>query len=409
MIPDIYFYNPTCEIAVANGSESFMPKNLLRRMEYDLDILPAYFALSTDITLVQKYPDKKFLDSLLKAGLHPFKLHLLDEGLRDPVFISEPKGFLLPWGWSPAMHKLFAPLKPFCSPDYLNSPVARWNSIHKELYSRKAGRELLGNILTNSTGHFFTPLDELPQICTSHEEIHALQKKWNHVIVKAPWSSSGRGLQVLRPGEYNRSNYQVISGFLNHQGYVMAEPYYTKLQDLSFQFYSRGNGQVEFIGICSFKTDQSGRYAGSYIEEIPQHAEPSLRDFLSDHLDETKKCIEKALQNSPYSLHYQGWLGVDSIVCKANDDFLIQPCIEVNCRYTMGTIGLAFQKKIAEGSYGFLSILHRKEGELQNYFQEQKLINPLVIDDGKIIKGFLPLTPVAIDTVFGAALLIEKE
>jgi hypothetical protein len=410
MTPDIYFYNPTCEIAVANGSENFMPKSLLRRMEYDLDLLPAFFALPKDVILVQKYPCSRFLDSLTEAGLPPFKLRQLDESLNDSAFLSEPKGFLNPWGWSPAMHKLFAPLKPSCSSEYLNSPMAQWDPVHKELYSRKAGSELLSNILTNSNYTFFTPLDEMPQICTSHEEIYALQQKWNHVIVKAPWSSSGRGLQVLRPGEYNRTNYQVISGFLSHQGYVMAEPYYNKVQDLSFQFYSKGNGQIEFLGIGSFKTDKSGRYSGSYIEEIPQYVELSLKDFLIDHLDETKKCLERALQNSPYSLQYQGWLGVDSIVYKSEKNaFMIQPCIEVNCRYTMGTISLAFRKRLAEGSRGFLSIIYRKEGELQQYFTEQKLRNPLIIEENKVVKGFLSLTPVADDTVFGAYLVVDQE
>lgn len=378
-------------------------------MEYDLDLLPAFFAQPKDVVLVQKYPDANFLDSLLEAGLYRFNLHLLDESLRDPNFISEPKGFLKPWGWSPAMHKLFAPLKPSCSQEYLNSPVAFWKPDYKELYSRKAGRELLNYILRNAAYDFFTPLDELPQICNSHEEVYSLQQKWNHIIVKAPWSSSGRGVQVLRPGEYNRTNYQVISGFLNHQGYVIAERYYPKVQDLSFQFYSKGNGQIEFLGICSFKTDKSGRYAGSYIEEIPRHAEPSLKDFLSDHLDETRKCVERALQNSPYSLEYQGWLGVDLIVYRINEKFMVQPCIEVNCRYTMGTISLAFRQKLTEGSFGFLNILHGKGGELQNYFSEQKLRNPLVVEDHKIIRGFLPLTSLSGETMFGAALLVDHE
>jgi hypothetical protein len=359
--------------------------------------------------LVQKYSDADFLESLLKSGMCPVNLHLLDESLRDPNFLSEPKGFLKPWGWSPAMHKLFAPFKPSCSSEYLNSPVAFWKPNHKELYSRKAGRELLNNILRNSSNNFFTPLDELPQICTSHEEIYSLQQKWNHIVVKAPWSSSGRGLQVLRPGEYNQTNYQVISGFLNHQGYVIAERYYPKVQDLSFQFYSKGNGQIEFLGTCSFKTDKSGRYAGSYIEEIPCHAEPSLKDFLSEHLNETRKCIERALQNSQYSLNYQGWLGVDLIVYRINEKFMIQPCIEVNCRYTMGAISLAFRQKLAEGSRGFLNILHRNRGELQRYFSEQKLRNPLVVEDHKIISGFLPLTSLSGETIFGAFLLAEQE
>jgi len=409
MLPDIYFYNPTCELAVANGSENFMPKDILRRMEYDLDLLPLYFTTPKDILLVHKYPDNNFLDSLYNAGFGPFNLQSLEESLKDSYFLSKPKGFLCPWGWSPSMHKLFSPFKSSCSFEYLNSPVSQWKPIHKELYSRKMGIEVLVKILEDSDSKYFTPLNDLPQICTSHEEIYLLQKEWNHIIVKSPWSSSGRGLQILRPGEYNRTNHQVISGFLNHQGYVVVEPFYNKIQDISFQFYSKGNGQIEFLGICSFKTDNSGRYSGSYIEEIPWNSEPSLIDFLEDHLTETKDRIKNALSNSPYSSQYRGWLGVDAIIYKtSNDNFKFQPCIEVNCRFTMGTIVLALRKRLQEGSKGFFSILYRKEGKLKQFSQEQKLINPMVIKENKIVKGFTSLTSISEDTVFGAFLTVDR-
>ncbi len=379
-------------------------------MEYDLDLLPAILASPKDILLVHKYPDNNFLDSLSNAGFGTIHLQLLNESLKDPDFLSKPKGFLYPWGWSPSIHKLFAPLKPSCAPEFLNSPVALWNPVHKELYSRKMARELLLNVLQNTNYNCFTSLSELPRVCSSHEEILSLQEKWNRVIVKSPWSSSGRGLQILRPGEYNRSNYQVITGFIRQQGYVMVEPFYDKILDISFQFYSKGNGQIDFLGICSFKTDRSGRYSGSYIEEIPFNTDSSLKDFFSEHLSETKDRIKKALINSPYSLHYQGWIGVDSIIYRTLDDgFKIQPCIEVNCRYTMGAIVLAIRERIAKGSGGFFSVQYKKEGDLKQFNQEQNLINPLIIDNNKIVKGFLPITPVLSNTSFGASLVINQK
>jgi hypothetical protein len=409
MLPDVYFYNPTCEIAVANGSENYMPKNLLRQMEYDLDLLPAYFANNEDILLVQKYPDPYFLESLHKAGLNDFNLLLLGEALKDPVFLSSPKGFLKPWGWSPAMHKLFSPLKPSCSREYLDSPVAQWNSVHKHLYSRKMAGELLRRILESSNYKFFIPLDEITRVCVSHEEICSLQKKWTQVIVKSPWSSSGRGIQILRPGEYNQTNFQVISGFLRQQGYVTVEPFYNKVQDFSFQFYSKGNGQVEFLGICFFNTGKSGRFAGIYLEEIPFHLDPSLVSFLSDHLKYLQKQLNAALNESLYSSGYQGWIGIDSMIYKEKKgNFMIQPCLEVNCRYTMGAIALAFRKKLEEESGGFFNVLYRRGGELQPFYKEQKLKNPLQMENNKITKGFLSLTPVTDRTNFGASLTVYR-
>lgn len=404
MNPDIYFYNPTCELAVANGSENYMAKSLLRKMEYDLDFLPAFLSGSEDITLVKKYPDEYFLNSLAEAGFGPFNLMLAAESLKDPLFISKPKGFLRPWGWSPSMHKLFAPLKPSCDPEFLNSPAAQWRPVHKELYSRREGRELLKRMLGQNTD-WTTSLADLPRVCTSHEQIQELQQKWKTVFIKAPWSSSGRGLQVLRPGEYNRSNRQVIEGILSHQGYVMVEPKYNKLLDISFQFYSGGNGKVDINGVCSFMTDASGRYSGSYLEEFPADLEPSLRDFIDEHLEITKNLIFNHLNGSRYALEYEGWLGIDAMVyLTEGGQFKIQPCLEVNCRYTMGAIVLALRKRLAKDSSGTFKIVHQKGGLLPDFFTKMKKESPIVIEEGKIIRGFLPLTPACGDTLFGAYL-----
>ena len=416
MNPNIYYYNPTCELAVANGSENYQAAALLRKFEYDLDIIPAFLGHPNDIVLVQKMPSQQFLDELNRAGIEIPKPRLLNECLNDPSFIGTPKGFLIPWGWSPAVHKLLAPLKPFCSDKFQQSPISRWKPVHKELYSRKQGLELLKSIVSGFKYQWMLPAEELPVICTTHQEIIELQNKWGRVVVKSPWSSSGRGLQILHPKEYNQSNQQVISGFLNQQKYVVVGPWHNKKFDLSCQFFSNGNGTIEYRGLSSFITNKSGKYTGSYLEEIPGNLNQEVKDFIEEHMGTLQQLLSKALTESPYSTEYYGWIGVDSIVydpegfgnLRGREQLMIHPCLEVNCRYTMGAISLALRDHLAEGSTGIFQIKYGKEGQFMRFCEEMGENEPLLVRNGKIIKGFIPLTPPLADSLFGAYLNVQS-
>jgi len=415
MNPNIYYYNPTCELAVANGSENFQATALLRKFEYDLDIIPVFLASPNDIILVQKMPSQQFMDDLIKAGFEISKPLLLNESLNDPSFVAIPKGFLSPWGWSPAVHKLLSPLKPSCGYEFQQSPVTQWKSVHKELYSRKQGVEILKSIVTVSNYRWMLPEEELPVICTTHHEIIDLQKRWGRVVVKSPCSSSGRGLQILRQGEYNQSNYQVISGFLNQQKYVVVSPWHNKIFDLSFQFFSNGKGSIEYRGLSSFITDKSGRYVGSYVEELPDNLNQGVKDFLEEHVDSIQRLLFDALTESPYSTEYYGWIGVDSIVydpegfenLRGKEHLMIHPCLEVNCRYTMGAVALALREHLAESSSGIFSIMHGKEGHFMSFCEEKKNQKPLSVCNGKIVSGFLPITQPLADSLFGVFLEVS--
>ena len=57
---DIYFFNPTCDFAIANGSPNWQPNQLLQKMEEDLDLLPAYLATPDDGILLYNYPSDSF-------------------------------------------------------------------------------------------------------------------------------------------------------------------------------------------------------------------------------------------------------------------------------------------------------------------------------------------------------------
>ena len=168
MNPDLYYFNPTCELAVANGSTNYMAPDQLRRFEKELSILPAYLGNVEDIVLMDQMPSAEFRDQMEKAGfMFPF-FQTLDFALSDSAFLSLDKGFLFPWGWSPAAHKLLSPLKSGCCPEFQNSPVANWNDTHRELYSRKTALEVLKNILADCRSDDLLFFNDLSEICTTH-------------------------------------------------------------------------------------------------------------------------------------------------------------------------------------------------------------------------------------------------
>ncbi len=408
MNPDIYYYNPTCELAVANGSENYQAKALLKRFERDLDIIPAFIARSEDITLVYQMPSNQFIDDLNKAGIEISGLTLLEDSLNDASFAAVPKGILHPWGWSPAVHKLLGPLKASCSKEFHASPVSTWRPVHKELYSRIQSVKIVSSIVTKNEFTWMPRFEDLPRVCKNHDEIIDLQHKWSRIVVKSPFSSSGRGLQVLRHNEYNDSNRQVISGFFNQEGYVIAEPWFDKLLDLSFQFFSYGNGDIEFKGVTTFLTDKSGKYNGSYIEELPGKLPQRLKQFIDEHIGMVKDILISELKQSLYSTEYYSWLGVDAIVYNTiNNTYLFHPCLEINCRYTMGAVTLALRNHLADGSGGVFRIIYRKDKSVLDFFKEMKIRYPLSMNNRKIEKGFLPLTEATNDSLFGAYIIIS--
>ena len=322
MKPDIYHFNPTCELAVANGSTNYMASAKLRRFEEELSFLPGLIAQPADIVLSARQPDQEYVDLLTKAGFVLPTFQAAENLLSEAANLATELGFLFPWGWSPAAHKQLLPLKSRCCPEFLSSPIAQWKDIHRELYSRKAALAILSNIVKSKK--FYNCLSEvdLPEICTTHEQINLLQHKWGKVVVKAPWSASGRGLQILRPDEYNQTNREVISGFIKQQGYVVVEPWHDNLLDLSFQFFSDGKGGIANKGFTTFTTDRAGRYRGNHIQELPPDLEPLLKEFLLANSSEIQKTLGEKLAASDYSTEYFGWLGVDAMIFKSEEGIL---------------------------------------------------------------------------------------
>ncbi|GET24621.1 hypothetical protein [Prolixibacter sp. NT017] len=410
MFSDVYLYNPTNELAIANGDPNYMPPKRLIQFEKDLSTLLMFFASSRDVVLVHEVPSEDFVNLWKRTGKELPTFLEENAALTDQKFCQQPKGFLYPWGWSPAVHKRLGPLKNGCSNEFKSLPVADWTENSRDIYSRKAAAGVLKKVL-NVVGKndWLLPEDKCPVSCTEIDEIIALQSRWGRVVVKSPWSASGRGIQMLRENEFNQSNHQVISGFLKQQGFVMVEPRLDKVADLSLQFYSEGKGEVAYRGQTSFLTDASGRYHGNYIREKPPGLSIEEISFLSTYLPVVRHLLQEALSESDFSRQYHGWLGVDLLFYRdAENSLRLHPCLEINCRYNMGALTLKLRQLISPESAGRWEINFGKPGKFNRDMTEQMSRFPAKIINGKIVEGILPMASPSDNAQFSAWLKVTQ-
>lgn len=365
---DVYCFNPTNEIAVANGTPSWQAKSHLIQFEQDLELLAAFLAQPTDFVLVLRLPSESHVKHLQQNGIElprflPFSLPSL-----IPFFEEKTIHFLRPWGWSPSMLSKLKPLFPFCSSDFLKSPAACWSEHRRDLYSRLTSLDVLRRLNSDSTLNGLVSQAHLPKKCNTLEEVQRAHAFFGKSVLKAPWSSSGRGVQPLKTGEIHASILNWCRGVLKDQGYAMVEPWHNKVIDFSFQFdYKPNNAQL--IGISFFETDEQGRYLGNWLR--PQYEGRKLEAyfFANKIIDRFSKKLKFALEQV-LGDDYEGHLGVDAMVVEENGAFRIQPCVEINLRFNMGLVALKLSENVENNFklFRILSVQQLQERNSENYF-----------------------------------------
>lgn len=401
MIPDLYFFNPTCELSIANGSPYYTPPAMLKKFETDIGYLPAWLGTEFDQVLVQGTVDESFNARMRMLGFKLPEIKGLKQAMEDPDWMAQPKGRLYPWGWSPAVYQLFKQVLPSFQNDFQRSAVAMWQAAHKDLYSRLTGINLLGKLIKSTDFTWLPGFSDLPVICHALDEIYYEINRSNKAVVKTPWSSSGRGLLLFPNPDPKKKNDEVLSGMLNQQDFVTVEPWKRKVLDISYQFYSQG-GEINYLGRTFFETDQKGRYIRNLLSDNPDISADISR-FLEEHQTTIVNLLLDALSQSNYISHYEGWIGVDTLIYKTESEELkFHPLVEINGRFTMGTIALKMRKYLATGSSGFLQIFYSKSSNFEIFSKKQESEKPLIIKDHKIVSGFLPLTPTLNEHSFGA-------
>jgi hypothetical protein len=395
---DVFYFNPTCELAVANGSFSYMPPRLLREFEQDCSVLPFVFGTSGDFVLTEKMPSKEFILKFTDVGFEMPEFCTLKELISGK---TETIGSILPWGWSPAAHFYLKDLKEKCSHEFRESPVSNWKADHKSLFERITSLHFLADFLEQNPFDFFFDQELIGTKVTRIEEIENLLKTHIPLVLKAPMSSSGRGIQIIRKQTLTTSNRQWISGIFNQQKYLIAEPFLNKVMDFSLQFNISNDGP-EYLGYSVFETNSNGQYQSTLIHpEIERSGTSGINSEMRTKIETTALLLKKALKDSVYDKH-SGFLGIDAMIFREKEGLKIQPCIEINSRMNMGILTTQIEKKTHVNTTGKFALFYGTRGEFKRFADNMTLEHPLKIRNGKLSSGFISLVEPDAETQFGA-------
>lgn len=404
--PDVFFFNPTCEYAVANGNASWQPNRLLQKMEEDLGTLPLFFAQPNDIVLVKKLPAENFLQKLKKQGISLPRFVLLEDALKNRLS-GEKLNRLMPWGWSPVAHQLLEPLKNSCSIPFQHSPVASWHPASRELYSKKFSGQILRDLLPQLPPEIVLHSSMLSEVVSTQREMETLINRWGKLMVKAPWSSSGRGLQPITKTPVVPKVWEKLLGIVNDQGYAIAEPLLEKVLDMALQFELKQE-KVSFVGQSVFLTDKKGQYQGNFLKGLPPDASPEVLQFARELPHLLKELLAKTIEASPLAKNYEGFFGVDTLLFRDIAGKLrVNPCLEINVRQNMGLLSQQLEKLLAPKSSGMFKTFYQKGKPFATFANEMQASYPLQLKEGKIESGFFALTEANEDSLFGAYIIAE--
>lgn len=404
MSNDLFFFNPTCDIAVGSNGICYTPPKGLQQFEFDMAAIPLWLADETDWVLVQTDLDNDFLTLLRHCTIPIPQFIRLDVLLRQRPSLHR----FLPWGWSLATHQYFKQVKALCDTQFQSLPVASWKSDHKQLFGRMTALRLSETLAILVESH---PLIRLPKstlvIYNRRQAEDAIANLGGQLVFKAPWSSSGRGLMMVNVDEQRRPDFRWIEATIRQQGYVMAEPFLKRIHDLSFHFFIHEDGEIEYLGHNFFLTNDKGKFNGCVLEPMPSNAFDSPDfDRLMQAIAVAPELIGHALRQLNIHPHYSGPIGVDAMwYLHADGNCYLQPVIETNVRYTMGLLNIYLRRKLHPQACGHWYINQFVPNEFERFCSDQMKQFPLQLEIGKLKRGFLPMVP--FKGVWGAWLLLK--
>lgn len=303
----LHIFNPENDMALASGSPGYTPPANIREYRRRNRFLPRLWAGPGDVVWDGEEPlGHLFADDAAVPGI-------------------------CPWGWSPALvHELSLAGVP---ERYL--PGREWLARLRRL----SGRE--------STVEVQREWGADVRVCRSVEDVEECVRSWGRVMMKSPWSSSGKGLM-----QTDNPNWRGwVRRILGQQGAVVVERLLQRRLDCAMEFWLSDAG-AEYVGLNVFRTDDHGHFleniqapaligrgAEALVDGSPD-AEPNVA-LVASLLHRPEAVAEVRawyLHRLPLlAPWYRGPVGVDMMVLA---DGTLHPCIEINWRMTMGMVSL---------------------------------------------------------------------
>lgn len=387
MTTKFHIFNPEHDSALALESGIYTPKPQIQQFAKDLSTLPLWYFDEEDKVILPEISDQEWLNSV--GNIIP--------NIKDKIASTEeykhfqaPKR-LMPWGIDNTVCKLTNTTQ--IDGENADDVIKRT----KTLSSREQTQDALTRLKENGLFDGF-----VSRKVDSIETLRKINEEFGRIVVKAPWSSSGRG--VLFIDNLDDKEARRIGKIIESQGFVMAESFFEKEIDFAIEFEDI-DGQWQFAGYSLFSTDEHGAYKQNILasdeflkREICRHAD-------ADRLDKIVEFYCQYFQGKSSELRGNKIIGVDMMAGNGR----IHPCVEINVRHTMGIVARRlYDKYIEPGKTGYYAIIRlNNTDELTKWNAEQTQAFPSTISNGKIFQGFVSLTPIEEKTVFQAYVVVK--
>lgn len=319
----LLLFNPATEYALASGASFYTPPKRVERLRMENQLLPEVWAESDDIILVD---DTANLQS---------KFKLVDWGGLESLFQENPGIKIEPWGWN---HALARKLRDAGVPEHLLPSKETLDCIREMAHRRNTIRlnELwnskVDSLNKNGGGLPFTKTD-VPVELSTEDECMAFWRENHGCWMKAPWSSSGRGVINTAADMTEELIRQWCHGIIKRQGSVMGETGADRAADYATEWRIEDRN-AHYLGLSSFSTSNRGKYIANKSICQREMAEEfkGICKIDPDLVAELQKPILEEVFG-----RYEGLLGVDMIVERNGR---LRPFVEVNLRRTMGMVFL---------------------------------------------------------------------
>ena len=318
----LHVFNPEHDLALAANLSNFTAPHAGRQLRADLGFIPAIWAAADDYVHVENVEDAE--RRFLRLTRRPFGRFIAKEQICKHQFSAVDV-----WGWDLAIRAFLLRW----GIDAAIMPTATQIDDIRQLSHRRYAMQLLDCL-------------QMPGIIGSSCETNQIENiidrlhSGEHLVVKAPWSSSGRGVRFMED-DVNIYDNGWLRNVIVKQGSVMVEPYYNKVKDFGMEFVSDGNGSVSYIGLSLFQTS-NGAYTGNILASEEEKENLISRYIPIDLLKTVQQKICTKM-GSWLKDQYTGVFGIDMMVVRRDDGdgFLLHPCVEINLRRTMGHVAIS--------------------------------------------------------------------
>lgn len=324
-----HLFNPDHEIALAMNARSFVPSRNVRQMCHDLAFLPALWAEDGDCVIAEdaEYAKQAYVRLELKK-----KKEIQFITLKDAAVQITKNDALKPWGWNMTVCEMFRT----AGMPALIIPTEKQLLMWRTLSGRATAVRL--SEMMKSISHTVG----IAEVCNTECMVEEYLEHYGSIVVKAPFSSSGRGVRFV--DEYNEQTERWIKNIIRQQGYVTVERKYDKVLDFAVELIAEADGSIRYEGLSLFKTN-GGAYTGNLLV-----SEDEKWDILTQYM--SRENIEDIIHNVNSNLvkiidgRFVGPFGVDMMIVMGEDEpsYRVHSSVEINMRRTMGHVALALSQ-----------------------------------------------------------------